>query len=52
MGTVVVRGSDDFYYLISGHEGDAKEFVASRSRGRSVFVDVSANASERLGDDA
>jgi FkbM family methyltransferase len=44
LGIVVVRGgTDDFYHLIPGREGDVEEFMRSCLRNGSVFVDVGAN---------
>jgi len=44
VGIIAVRGgTDDFYYMIPGREGDVDIFVKSCLRVGSVFVDVGAN---------
>ncbi|WP_448577435.1 FkbM family methyltransferase [Thermosphaera sp.] len=44
IGVIAVRGgTDDFYYMIPGREGDVDIFVKSCLNMGSVFVDVGAN---------
>lgn len=44
VGLIIVRGgTDDFYQLIPGREGDVEIFIRSCLKTGSIFVDVSAN---------
>ena len=44
LGVAAIRGgTDDFYYLLPGREGDVDAFIRSRLREGVVFVDVGAN---------
>ena len=44
VGIIAVRGgTDDFYHMIPGREGDVDVFIKSCLRAGSVFVDIGAN---------